>query len=296
MEAEIAANQQSCDAEKERLNSEKQAIQEQLNACQQRVQELSKAKTDKEGEIGVIQDTVSALSLEKADLLKKLKECNDMIKRLRQMQATCDRVNTQKIKDLEAQIRECQQEKQDCKDQLDKVKTEIAANKQKLTQLQGELERCNTEDAVKQVEITALKRQLEEKQGQLEGRPTQEVIDALKAEYEATKKRLEAEIHQHKVDKEDLTQQLNNERVRAINEKDEINRLKKQIEDSKGDRDKIAELEEKIQEIELEKASADERIAAKQRELEQCRIELDLAKKAQPKREYKPQVADECTL
>lgn len=296
LEAEIVTGQQTCDADKEKLNQEKQALQEQLNTCQKHIEDLTKAKADKEGEIGVIQDTVSALSLEKADLLKKLKECNDMIKRLRQMQATCDRVNTQKIKELEAQIKQCQQEKAECREQLTKVENELTSNKQKLTQTQSELTQCNNNVTAKQSEIDTLKQQLQDKQNELDNRPTQQVLHDLKAEYEATKKRLEDEIHQHKVDKEDLTQQLNNERVRAINEKDEINRLKKQLEETKGDRDKITELEERIQELELENATSGDRIAAKHRELEQCRTELMIAREAQPKKEYKPQVVDECTL
>lgn len=59
---------------------------------------------------------------------------------------------------------------------------------------------------------------------------------------------------------------------------------------------RIKELEEELETIKLEKATCDERIAAKHRELEQCRTELMLAKEGQPTQEYKPKVQDECAL
>lgn len=50
-----------------------------------------------------------------------------------------------------------------------------------------------------------------------------------------------------------------------------------------------------MENIKLEKASCDERIAAKNRELEQCRTELDLAKKGQPAEGQRPKDPISCT-
>lgn len=324
------------------------------------------------------------MTLEKEELLKKHKECESRITRLLQAQATCDRVNTQKIKELEAQIKECKAEKDQIQSEIARVTAELTTKNKELETANRELERVKNELNTSKAEIETIKAQVAEKDTQLStcqadstkkeqdlrkqiqdlnaqitrntnqisslqtkvtnltnkrnelaeqnkklkedlagarskanaDRQLQDQVANLNKQLEAKDTELEqahndceriknelrdkqvaleTEIHQHKVDKEDLTQQLNNERVRAINEKDEINKLKKQLEDSKGDKDKITELEEELENLKLEAATCDERIAAKHRELEQCRLELDIARK-QPKEPSRPVIPDECDL
>lgn len=368
----------------DRLNRDKTDLQTQLTECREKVKQLNARVKTQQGNVTTIQGTVTALTLEKEELIKKHKECESTIKRLLAAQATCDRVNTQKIKELEAQIKACRAEKDQNQSELDRVNGELTTKNNELETANKELEKTKNELNTAKAEIETIKSQVTEKENQLatcqadltkkeqdlrkqiqdlnaqitrnnnqisslqtkvtnltnkrnelaeqnkrlkddlsnarsKAQADQQLqtqvadlnkqLEAKDAELEQAhndcervknelrdkQASLESEIHQHKVDKEDLTQQLNNERVRAINEKDEINKLKKQLEDTKGDKDKITELEEELENLKLESATCDERIAAKHRELEQCRLELDIARK-QPKEPSRPTIPDECNL
>lgn len=317
LENQIRDNTLRTNREKNQLEDEKRDLESKLTQCRQQHTDISKEKEGKEGEIKVIQGTVTALELEKQQLQNQLNECKAQINRLVAAQEACDKINTAEIKRLKAEIDRYKKQLERDKNTLQTITQRLITTLQNLSKARSDLQQCNVNLNNKNREIATIQEQLTQKQTQidelLKDTKTTEELERLKGELEREKetatavmvqlanktkelnqlkqtcdnqkielegalKRLSDEIKQHKIDKEDLGQQLNDQRRRAIIEKAEIDRLKKQIEDSKGDRDKIAELEQKIQELELEKATVGDQIAAKQRELEQCKTELNLAK------------------
>lgn len=109
---------------------------------------------------------------------------------------------TTKVNEIGAQVRkECNREKNDLNNRIN--------------QIQEQLNNVNIDLAKKNEEL-----------------------EKLKAECEADRKKLADEIQSHKEDKEDLTQQLNNERREVLNKRDEVNRLikeKENLENQKAD-------------------------------------------------------------
>lgn len=140
-------------------------------------------------------------------------------------------------------------------DLLDKA-DEIDRQGKEITVLQGKVNtiaeetkaECAVEASELQKKITNLENEINEVNRQL-----REKLEECKKGGEEHEKNKE-ELHKLKVEKEELEQKLADERRRAINEKDEINRLKKELEEAKAagsqeaDKEKIKDLEKQLAE------------------------------------------------
>lgn len=112
---------------------------------------------------------------------------------------------------------------------------------------------CAQEASERQRRITELENQVNE----INRRLREELEKCQKANDENKKDK--EELHKLKVEKEELEQKLADERRRAINEKDEINKLKKELDEAKSagsqeaDKEKIKDLEKQLEECKKEK-------------------------------------------
>lgn len=157
---------------------------------------------------------------------------------------------------------------------------QITALTTRVNEIEGQIrEECNREKADLNNRINEIQQQLNNVNIDLAKKV--EELEKLKKECDEDKKKLADEIQSHKEDKEDLTQQLNNERREVLNKRDEVNKLIKEKENLENQK---ADIERQLREA----------LAAKDAVTKQLEDEKKKPKPVAPARPQRP--IDDCAF
>lgn len=306
------------------LTLEKLELEKQLNECKNQIKRLIAAQKRCDeintAEIKRLKGELEKCEKEKEELLgqintikEQLKDLNKQLEGVNALLTTCTKAKEDKDKEIttlnekikELNLRPTTTDHQTLRGQLE-------AKTKELEELQKQCEADKTELDKKKRELEAEIHQHKVDKEELEQKLNDERRRAINEKDEINK--LKKQIEDSKGDRDKITQleeQLKTKETEWTTEKQQlIEKFKQQMAElqkainafkiiggsSAQAQARIKELEEELETIKLEKATCDERIAAKHRELEQCRTELMLAKEGQPTQEYKPKVQDECAL
>lgn len=306
------------------LTLEKLELEKQLNECKNQIKRLIAAQKRCDeintAEIKRLKGELEKCEKEKEEILgqintikEQLKDLNKQLEGVNALLTTCTKAKEDKDKEIttlnekikELNLRPTTTDHQTLRGQLE-------AKTKELEELQKQCEADKTELDKKKRELEAEIHQHKVDKEELEQKLNDERRRAINEKDEINK--LKKQIEDSKGDRDKITQleeQLKTKETEWTTEKQQlIEKFKQQMAElqkainafkiiggsSAQAQARIKELEEELETIKLEKATCDERIAAKHRELEQCRTELMLAKEGQPTQEYKPKVQDECAL
>lgn len=211
---ELTARVDHITKENERLQTEKQDLDTKRTEAETK---LSKAEDD----LQKTRKQLTDLQTEKADVERQLADCQQNIE-----------TYSQDIESLNEQLRTC---KVDLDNAIKSQGTIGTINTAEIKTLKAKVKELETTVASKQTELdeaTNRATALQARVGELETTISNntEALNKLKKECDDAKKKLADEVQSHKEDKEDLTQQLNNERRLTLNKTDEVNRLTKEKE------------------------------------------------------------------
>lgn len=190
---ELALQLEELEARTQHLTKQTETLQAEKEALETRINDVEGKRAKAEADLQTTRQQVTNLETEKADVERQLADCQQNIE-----------TYSQDIESLNDQLRKC------------KVDLDNAVKAQE------------TVGTVNTAEIKTLRAKVKELEATIASKTAD--LDSLKKECDDHKKKLADEIQSHKEDKEDLTQQLNNERRIVLNKTDEVNRLIKEKE------------------------------------------------------------------